>query len=63
MKHENYFLLPEIAELVSANLAAGLESRLFRTFLSPGLDPFETMDREEDLLAAARERWNGSSTP
>ena len=61
MKHENYFLRPEVAELVSAKLAPGLESRLFRTFLSHGLDPFETMDRDEDLLAAARDGRLGAA--
>ena len=55
---EYYFTRPDVAELLSAQMAAGLESRLFRTFLSDvsgSSDPFETMDRKEDLLAAARD--------
>jgi hypothetical protein len=61
---------PEIADLVSSKLVGGLELRLFRTFLldargraSEGQnaqDPFETLDRENDLLAAAREGYIGA---
>jgi hypothetical protein len=53
---------PEVAEQMSSRLAAGggqgLELRMFQTFLRNirgSGDPFETMDRKEDLPAAARE--------
>ena len=56
-----YFERPEVVEQISARSAAGLELRHFQTFLreprgSGGpIYPLETMDREKDLLAAARE--------
>jgi hypothetical protein len=68
-----YLERPEVAELVSSKLAGGLETRLFRAFLQdvPGRasdpqgeqnaqDPFETLDRENDLLEAAREGYLGA---
>jgi hypothetical protein len=56
-----YFEKPDVAELISSRLYDGLEFRLFHTILrnirgsGDPIDPFVTMDREEDLLAAARE--------
>jgi hypothetical protein len=50
-----YFGRPTVVELVSAKLAAGLELRLFKTFLRGPLDSFDIMDHERDPPAAAKE--------
>ena len=50
-----YFERADVVELVSSKLAGGLDLRLFRTFILDPVNPFETLDREKDLLAAARQ--------
>jgi hypothetical protein len=53
-----YFERPVVADQISSRLAdargQGLELRLFQTFLLDPEDPFKIMNREYDLLAAAR---------
>jgi hypothetical protein len=60
----DYFKKPEIVDLLSCTLSSGLEKRLFETFILDQQgeveNPFEILDRENDLIAAVKEGHFGA---